>query len=101
MTENQHHILIVDDDEQIRRMLRRCFEGEGYRVSEAQDQDGVDEVLSSGVDLITLDLNLGRTRSKGLRSISNGQNPSNGGYPESKSSASKGRSFFGMGGSSR
>ncbi|KKC33994.1 response regulator [Devosia psychrophila] len=61
MTENQHHILIVDDDEQIRRLLRRCFEGEGYRVSEAQDQDGVDEVLSSGVDLITLDLNLGRT----------------------------------------
>lgn len=61
MTGNQHHILIVDDDEQVRRMLRRCFEGEGYRVSEAQDQDGVDEVLSSGVDLITLDLNLGRT----------------------------------------
>lgn len=61
MTDNQHHILIVDDDEQVRRMLRRCFEGEGYRVSEAQDQDGVDHLLSSGVDLITLDLNLGRT----------------------------------------
>jgi DNA-binding response OmpR family regulator len=61
MTENQHHILIVDDDEPVRRMLRRCFEGEGYRVSEAQDQDSVDSVLATGVDLITLDLNLGRT----------------------------------------
>tara|TARA_R110002020_G_scaffold32518_9_gene99936 strand:- start:704 stop:1438 length:735 start_codon:yes stop_codon:yes gene_type:complete len=61
MTDRQRHILIVDDDEQIRRMLRRCFEDEGYRVSEATGQAGVDAALASGVDLMTLDLNLDGT----------------------------------------
>lgn len=61
MAEAQHHILVVDDDDQIRRMLRRCFEDEGYRVSEAVDQAGVNTALASGLDLITLDLNLGGT----------------------------------------
>ena len=57
--DHELHILVVDDDGQIRKMLRRCFEGEGYRVSEASDGAGVQAALSSGVDLITLDLNLG------------------------------------------
>ncbi|WDR02861.1 response regulator [Devosia algicola] len=61
MAEHQHHILVVDDDEQIRRLLRRCLESEGYRVSEAQDQPGVEAHLGTDVDLITLDLGLGRT----------------------------------------
>ena len=53
------HILIVDDDDKVRRMLRRCLEDEGYRVSEAQDGPGVMDALGKGLDLITLDLNLG------------------------------------------
>jgi len=61
MTEPQHHILVVDDDDQVRRMLRRCLEDEGYRVSEATDHPGVDRALATGIDLITLDLNLGRS----------------------------------------
>jgi DNA-binding response OmpR family regulator len=61
MTDHQSHILVVDDDDQVRRMLRRCFEDEGYRVSEAIDQAGVDAALASGMDLMTLDLNLGNT----------------------------------------
>ena len=61
MAEAQHHILVVDDDDQVRRMLRRCFEDEGYRVSEAVDQAGVTLALGNGIDLITLDLNLGGT----------------------------------------
>ena len=61
MTDAQHHILVVDDDDQLRRMLRRCFEEEGYRVSEAMDQAGVNAALATGIDLITLDLNLGGT----------------------------------------
>jgi len=61
MTDRQRHILIVDDDEQIRRMLRRCFEDEGYRVSEATGQASVDVALAAGVDLMTLDLNLDGT----------------------------------------
>ena len=61
MTEPQRHILIVDDDAQIRRMLRRCFEDEGFRVSEATGQASVDAALAEAIDLITLDLNLGGT----------------------------------------
>ncbi len=55
------HILIVDDDPKVRLLLRRCFEPEGYEVSEAA---GGAEALacasSRKVDLVTLDLNLGR-----------------------------------------
>lgn len=53
------HIAIVDDDEKIRRLLRRCFEPEGYRVSEAANGAELDAILARGkVDLITLDLGL-------------------------------------------
>jgi DNA-binding response OmpR family regulator len=61
MAAEQHHILVVDDDDQVRRMLRRCFEDEGYLVSEAADQAGVERALTAGIDLMTLDLNLGNT----------------------------------------
>jgi CheY-like chemotaxis protein len=30
-------ILVVDDDPKVRILLRRCFEGEGFLVSEAKD----------------------------------------------------------------
>lgn len=33
----QHTILVVDDEEQIRRMLREMLEREGFRVEEAPD----------------------------------------------------------------
>ncbi|WP_108398117.1 response regulator [Devosia submarina] len=59
MKEGQAHILVVDDDDQVRKLLRRCFESENYRVTEAKDQAGVDKALLDEVDLITLDLNLG------------------------------------------
>jgi DNA-binding response OmpR family regulator len=55
-----HHILVVDDDAQIRRMLRRCLEDEGYRVSESADGANIETTLRAGLDLVTLDLNLGR-----------------------------------------
>lgn len=55
-----HHILVVDDDVQIRRMLRRCLEDEGYRISESSDGDNIEAALRSDPDLVTLDLNLGR-----------------------------------------
>jgi DNA-binding response OmpR family regulator len=54
-----HHILVVDDDAQIRRMLRRCLEDEGYRVSESSGGEGIEAALRSGLHLVTLDLNLG------------------------------------------
>jgi DNA-binding response OmpR family regulator len=55
-----YHILVVDDDAQIRRMLRRCLEDEGYRVSESADGENIESTLRAGLDLVTLDLNLGR-----------------------------------------
>jgi two-component system OmpR family response regulator len=54
-------ILVVDDDPEVRHLLRTCFEGEGYVVSEAWDAVGARTVLErGGVDLVTLDLTLGR-----------------------------------------
>jgi len=54
------HILVVDDEEAVRTLLKECFELEGYRVSEAKDGAGLSECLSATpVDLITLDLKLG------------------------------------------
>jgi len=55
------HILVVDDDPKVRTLLRRCFEGEGFAVSEAGDGAGLRAALErDSVTLITLDLNLGR-----------------------------------------
>jgi DNA-binding response OmpR family regulator len=52
-------ILIVDDEEAIRALLRDCFELDGYRVVEARDGAELARRLAEGtVDLITLDLNL-------------------------------------------
>ncbi len=53
------HILIVDDDQKVRLLLRRCFEGEGFRVTEAARGADVGNALSaSDIDLVTLDLSL-------------------------------------------
>ncbi len=62
MTPNQTpaHILVVDDEEPVRTLLRECFELEGYRVSEAQSGAELIRSLEGGnIDLITLDLKLG------------------------------------------
>jgi DNA-binding response OmpR family regulator len=53
------HILIVEDDQKVRLLLRRCFEGEGFRVTEAARGADVPGVLSAeDIDLVTLDLTL-------------------------------------------
>jgi DNA-binding response OmpR family regulator len=55
------HIAVVDDDPKIRTILRKCFEREGYTVSEAATSGDLYAVLDSHyVDLITLDLGLAR-----------------------------------------
>ena len=54
-------ILIVDDEPEIRRLLRTCFEREGYTVVEAPDADTALIALDRGtVSLVTLDLTLGK-----------------------------------------
>ncbi|NUH67124.1 response regulator [Sulfitobacter sp. S0837] len=54
------NILIVDDDAKIRTLLRRCLEGDGYRVVEAHNAQSVRAAFAAeDFDLVTLDLNLG------------------------------------------
>ncbi len=54
------HILVVDDDDAVRLLLRECFEFEGFKVSEARDGDELAAHLAADApDLITLDLKLG------------------------------------------
>ncbi len=53
------NILVVDDEEAVRTLLRECFELDGYHVSEAKDGAQLLARLGEApVDLITLDLNL-------------------------------------------
>jgi DNA-binding response OmpR family regulator len=53
------HLLVVDDDRRIRSMLARYFEGEGYRVSLAENGAQLRRSLAAGtIDLILLDLGL-------------------------------------------
>ncbi len=53
-------ILVVDDEEPVRALLRDCFELEGYRVEEAADaRSAMARLEGEPVQLITLDLNLG------------------------------------------
>jgi len=52
-------ILVIDDEVQIRRMLRISLDAHGYRVKEATtSQEGVQQAAMSRPDLIILDLNL-------------------------------------------
>lgn len=54
------HILVVDDDASVRRMLRGFLEGEGFATLEATDAISTASALAKHkIDLITLDLNLG------------------------------------------
>jgi DNA-binding response OmpR family regulator len=60
MNANQAHILVVDDEPEVRLLLRRCFEREGYTVSEAHNGEHLFQMLDlRRVNLITLDLGLG------------------------------------------
>jgi DNA-binding response OmpR family regulator len=65
-------ILIVDDDQRLRRLLSRFLLREGYQVREAGNADEMRRALSvRGADLIVLDLMLpgedGLTLAKELR----------------------------------
>jgi two-component system KDP operon response regulator KdpE len=52
-------ILVIDDEPQIRRVVRNALEGEGVRVSEAATgREGIDRAAAERPDLIVLDLGL-------------------------------------------
>lgn len=53
------HILVVDDDREIRTLLGRYLDGQGFRVSTAADRRECEQKLGSGqFDLIVLDVML-------------------------------------------
>ncbi|TIX09374.1 MAG: response regulator, partial [Mesorhizobium sp.] len=53
----QPHILVVDDDREIRTLLGRYLDGQGFRVSVAADRRESEQKLGSGqFDLIVLDV---------------------------------------------
>jgi CheY-like chemotaxis protein len=54
------HVLVVDDDADMRHLLRRALEGAGFRVAEAPDGPEALTLLDAGdpFDLVTLDLQM-------------------------------------------
>jgi DNA-binding response OmpR family regulator len=60
MTEPANTVLVVDDEEKIRRLLKRALEKEHFRVLEAANGTELRQHLATEqIDLITLDLSLG------------------------------------------
>lgn len=55
----QSHILVVDDDREIRTLLQRYLDGQGFRVSVAADRRECEQKLGTGqFDLLVLDVML-------------------------------------------
>lgn len=52
-------VLVIDDEIQIRRLMRVCLEGNGYRVVEAATgQEGITQAAQHPPDVVILDLGL-------------------------------------------
>src|ERR1700726_5273843 len=59
MTDGAQHVLIIDDEAQIRQFIRAGMELGGYRVSEAANgNDALREITLHPIDLVILDLAL-------------------------------------------
>jgi DNA-binding response OmpR family regulator len=52
------HILVVEDDPDVRHLLLRLLERDGYRVSEAGDALGAMQAIADAPDLVLLDVGL-------------------------------------------
>ena len=57
MTQNMPHILIADDNPEIREIIKVLLSGEGFLVTEAKDgQTALNEIKQTEFDLIILDI---------------------------------------------
>jgi two-component system OmpR family response regulator len=57
--QTQAHILVVDDDREIRTLLGRYLDGQGFRVAVAADRRECEQKLAAGhFDLVVLDVML-------------------------------------------
>jgi CheY-like chemotaxis protein len=71
MKGREGHVLVVDDEPQIRRVMRTTLESRGYEVAEAgSGEQALDLIRSVKLDLILLDINLpGKTGIETCREI--------------------------------
>lgn len=59
MSESKNSILVVDDEERIRRLLRMYLEKEGYEIEEAEDgESALHKATAKDFELILLDVML-------------------------------------------
>jgi two-component system response regulator AtoC len=58
MTRRDRIILVVDDEERIRKLLETSFGHKGYKVRTAADGDAALEIVDAGVDLVITDLRM-------------------------------------------
>jgi two-component system KDP operon response regulator KdpE len=59
MSENKSTVLVIEDEEQMRKFVRLALSAQGYRVLEAANgEDGLKQAASYTPDLILLDLGL-------------------------------------------
>lgn len=58
MKDGKKHILIADDEKEIRDLLRLLLTGEGYAITEAEDGNQVLAKASEEIDLYLLDVNM-------------------------------------------
>ncbi len=74
MTAEQERILIVDDEEIVRRLLHQKLSGEGYRCQEASSADQtLDKLRSNTIGLVLLDIKMpGKSGSELLPEIRTG-----------------------------
>lgn len=61
------HVLIADDDRQMRRLIRMVLERDGYRITEAADGlDALEAIEQHQFDLVLLDLDMPRLDGMGV-----------------------------------
>ena len=60
MSENERRVLIVEDDESLRRIVSRHLRAQGYQVDEASSAEGAATLIEEGLrpGVVLLDLNL-------------------------------------------
>jgi two-component system, OmpR family, KDP operon response regulator KdpE len=59
MSENKSTVLVIEDEEQMRKFVRLALTAQGYRVIEAANgEDGLKQAVSYTPDLVILDLGL-------------------------------------------
>ncbi len=59
MRAKERKILVVDDSESIRKMVKFCLAKKGYQVSSAKDgRDGLEKLIRNDYQLVLLDINM-------------------------------------------